>query len=259
MSRKLLHTDEMLHISGTWLDSQSPAHAAILNVPELAAKTPLLRKAHAALAAAAQPTTNPRLAEISAEQAKLDLRHDSIIRGIFGICTSTAELLGGDAGAELITLRDTLIPEGLSSMQKTYRAEAGQAVLLGDRLTAAIKTQAKAISVGSGPQKQSLLAYLNEWITLGIRLGSLEDEKVHLLAEQAEAASGMALVQARNRWIRVVNATLADAELVEIDPSTYVTIFGPLLEAERKAESRSRTAPAGTQTTGETDPTGEQG
>jgi hypothetical protein len=256
MARKLLHTDEMLHISGVWLDPQSPASAAISSVPELAPKAPLLRKAHAALKAAAQPTTNPRLAEISAEQAKLDLRHDSIIRGIFNICTATAELLGGEAASDMITLRDTLVPEGLSSMQKTYRAEAGQAVQLGDRLTPAIKMKAKAITVGSGPQKQSLLGYINEWITLGIRLGALEDEKVYLLAEQAEATSGMALVQARNRWIRVVNAMLADAELAEIAPSTYVPIFGPLLEAEKKAESRSRAAPADTRSTDDTDPIG---
>lgn len=256
MSRKLLNTDEMLHISGVWIDPESPACAAIANVPELAAKTPLIGKAHTGLATLAQPVINPRLAEISAEQGKLDLRHDSIIRGTWGFCTSTAELLGGEAGNELILLRDTLIPDGLSSMQKTYRAEAGQAIQLADRITPAIKAKAKAFSVGSGENKQSLLAYLNEWITIGKRIGALEDEKAQLLAAQSAAAIGTALVQARNRWIRVVNAFLADAELAEIDAATDATIFGPLRDAETKAESRSRAVPADTQTTSEPDPTG---
>lgn len=49
---------------------------------------------------------------------------------------------------------------------------------------------------------------------------------------------------------------LADAELAEIDPATDITIFGPLRDAEKKAESRSRAVPADTQTTSESDPTG---
>jgi len=257
MSRKLLATEEMLHISGTWLEPQSVANVAILNIPELAAKAPLIAKAHSALASAIRPSNNPRLAEIIAEQSKLDLRHDSLIRGVYHLCTATAELLGGDAGADLITLRDTLIPDGLSSMQKTYRAEAGQAIQLAARITPEIKSKAKTILVGPGPQKHSLLTYLNEWITVGKRLGALEDEKAQLIAEQSNAATGTALVQARNRWIRVVNALVADADLAEIDAAADLTIFGPLRDAEKKAEGRSRAVPADTQTTSAPETTAE--
>jgi hypothetical protein len=256
MSRKLLHNEEMLHITGSWIEPQSPANIVLLSVPELAAKAPLIAKTHTTLAAAARPSTNPRIAEIIAEQSKLDLRHDSIIRGVFGLCTAMAELLGGHDGAELIALRDSLIPDGLSSMQKTYRAEAGQAMQLANHITPEIKTKAKAIHIGSRPQKQSLLAYLNEWITVGKRLGTLEDEKTQLLAEQSGAAAGTALVQARNRWIRVVNALLADADLAEIDAATDLTLFGPLRDAEKKAETRSRAAPADPQTSADPVPTG---
>lgn len=259
MSRKWLATEEMLHISSTWLESQSPANVALGNVPELAAKIPLIEKAHAALATAARPNTNPRIAEISAEQSKLDLRHDCVIRGVYHLCTATAELLGSEAGADLITLRDKLLPDGLSSMQKTYRAEAGQALQLAESITPEIKAKAKAIHVGPGPQKQTLLAYLNEWITIGKRLGALEDEKAQLIADQSHAATGNVLVQARNRWIRVVNALVADAELAEIDANTEQTLFGPLRDAEKKADGRSRAAPTTTQTTPEAETTSEPG
>ncbi len=251
MALKHLRTEEMLQVSGTWIAPLSPARAAILAVPDLAAKHPRIEDAHSTLAAAAQPAKFPRLDEISAESVKFDLRHDSIIRGVFGHLTATAELIGGDAGTDLIELRDTLVPDGLPSMQKTYRAEAGQAKQLADRLSPSVKARTDAILIGQGPAQKTLTSYLQEWITLGKKLGDLEDEKGRLLAEQADASSGTALVKARNRWIRVVNAMVADGELAELPGATDALVFGPLRDAEKKAEVRSRTAPAATPTTPE--------
>lgn len=249
MAFKNLQTEEMLQVSSTWTDLQSAARAAIVSIPDLSAKLPRIDEIHLLLAAAAQPSKNPRLDEISAEEVKIDLRHDSIIRGVFGYLTSTAELLGGDAGADLIQLRDLLIPDGLPSQQKTYRAQAGQAQQLASRLTPAVKARTNAIFIGQGPAQKSLTEYVEEWIALGKQLGEREDEKGRLLAEQSELASGSSLVKARNRWIRVVNALVADGELAELAPATEALVFGPLRDAEKKADARSRSAPAAKQTT----------
>ncbi|MDI1476761.1 hypothetical protein [Polyangium sp. y55x31] len=244
MALKHLQTEEMLQVSATWTDPQSPVRAAILGNPDLSAKLPRIDEIHSILAVAAQPSKNPRLDEISAEEARIDVRHDSIIRGVFGFLTSTAELLGGDAGADLIQLRDLLIPDGLPSLQKTYRAQAGQAQQLAERLTPAIKARTNSIFIGQGAAQKSLTEYLEEWIALGKQLGEREDEKGRLLAEQSELASGTALVKARNRWIRVVNALIADGELAELAPATEALVFGPLRDAEKKADARARSAPA---------------
>jgi hypothetical protein len=242
MALKNLTSEEMLQLSGNWIDPKSPAHAAIITVPELAAKLQRMGDTHGGLANAAQPPENPRLAQISAEEGPIDLRHDAIIRGIFGHLTATAELVGGEAGEQLIALRDKLIPDGLSSQQKTYRAEAGQAAQLADRLTADVLKQTDAIIVGQGAAAKSLTEYLKEWITLGKQLGALEDEKGKILAEQADAATGTALVKARNQWIRLVNSFIADGALAQLDDGTDALVFGPLRDAGKKADARVRAA-----------------
>ena len=243
MAFKNLQTEEMLQVSASWTDPPSPARAAILSIPDLSAKLARIDEIHSILGAAAQPSKNPRLDEISAEEAKIDVRHDAIIRGAFGFLTSTAELLGGETGADLIQLRDILVPDGLPSLQKSYRAQAGQAQQLADRLTPAIKMRTSAILIGHVPAQKSLTEYLEEWIALGKQLGEREDEKGRLLAEQSELATGSSLVKARNRWIRVVNAFVADGELAELAPATEALVFGPLRDAEKKADARARSAP----------------
>lgn len=256
MALKHLQTEEMLQITATWIDPQSPAHTAILAVPELAAKLPHAEGAHHALAAAAQPAKNPRIAEIIAQESSIDLRHDAILRGVFGFLTSLAEIVGGEDGAKYIELRDILIPDGLTSTQRTYRAEAGQAKQLEDRLSPALKARTDIIVVGPKPKTKTLTSYLNEWITLGKQLGELEDEKGKLLAQEAEASTGAAIITARNRWIRVVNSILADAELVELAAEPQATILGPLRDAEKKAEARAR---SGKPSKGATETTPEPG
>ncbi|TKD10058.1 hypothetical protein [Polyangium fumosum] len=257
MAFKNLQTEEMLQVSATWTDLQSPARAALLGNPDLSAKLARIDEIHSILAAAAQPANHPRLDEISSEEGKIDLRHDAIIRGVYGFFTSTAELLGGEAGADLIQLRDFLIPEGLPSMQKTYRAQAGQAQQLASRLTPAIQMRTSGILIGQVPAQKSMTEYLQEWIALGKQLGELEDEKGRLLAEQSELSSGAALVKARNRWIRVANSLVADGELAELAPATEALIFGPLRDAEKKADARARSATAAKQTTSGPAPTPE--
>jgi hypothetical protein len=112
-----------------------------------------------------------------AEEAQLDIRHDTIIRGVWGTLTSLAELIGGDAGTDILALRDTILPEGLGSQLKTYRAEAGQAAQLADRMTPAIKAKTDAILLGQAPNAKPLTTFVDEWIAIGKQLGALEDER----------------------------------------------------------------------------------
>jgi hypothetical protein len=243
MSRKRLATNEMLYISAEWLKPESPAHKAILASTDLAPTLPRIQSAHQDLATAAQPTAlNPRLFEIIKEQTDIDDRHDDVIRGIHGLLTATAFLLGSDDGAHLLALRDLLIPDGLATVQKSYGAEAGEASQLAARLTPEIRTQLDNILVGSTTQQKRLSAYLDEWIQLGEKLGALEIEKARRNPTEATASTGVNLVAARNKWIRTVNLFLAVAEAAEVDADTERLLFGPLRTAEIRAERRGRTA-----------------
>ncbi|MBK9264450.1 MAG: hypothetical protein IPM54_32200 [Polyangiaceae bacterium] len=231
----------MLQVSAEWLKPESPAHQAILASNDLAPCLPRITTAHNELGQNAQPVPdNPRLGEISKEQSFVDDRHDDLIRGSHGLLTATAFLLGDSDGAPLLALRDFLIPDGLSSSQKSYRAEAGQAAQLEARITPEIHSQLSNILVGPKDQQRSLAQCIDEWITLGKKLGSLEDEKARLAPSSPSTPTDASLVAARNKWIRAVNLFVAIAEAAELDPQIDTLVFGPLRAAEAKANARNR-------------------
>jgi hypothetical protein len=242
MSRKRFTTNEMLQLSADWTNPDSDAHKAILASTDLAPSLPRIKTVHIDLASAAQPTAlNPRLFEIIKEQTDLDDRHDDIIRGVYGFLTATAALLDNQDRVALITLRDLLIPDGLSSVQKSYLDEAGQATQLEPRLTPEIRAQLKKINVGPKNKNHTLNEFIDEWIQLGKQLGTLEKEKALLAPTQSDSPStGMNLVAARNKWLRAVNLFIAIAEAAELDPKTDHIIFSSLRAAEAKSARRGR-------------------
>jgi hypothetical protein len=236
MSAKKLASEEMLQVTADWLNPQSPAHKAILASEDLAPSLPRITAVHENLSKNAQPIVeNPRIDQISKEQALIDTRHDDIIRGSYSILTGIAALLGAELGASILELRDNLIPDGLSSTQKSYLAEAGQAAQLSERLTPEVRAVTNKIRIDPKHATHTLTDCLNEWIHLGQQLGSLENEKAQLAPADRTQAT---LLAARNKWIRMVNLFLATAEAAEIDPATYQLIFGPLLAAQAKAAKR---------------------
>jgi len=239
MSRKRLVTNEMLQLSAEWLDPQSPANKAILASTDLAPNLPRIQSAHIVLTAAAKPTAlDPRLFEIIKEQTDLDDRHDDIIRGIHGLLTSTAVLLDAANGAPYLALRDLLIPDGLSSVQKSYLAEAGDVARVESSLTPEIRAQLKKILVGPKNNQRSLDQFVDEWIKVAKQLGALENEKTRLAPSPDSTSTGNNLVAARNKWIRAVNLFVAIAEAAELDPEADRIIFNPLRAAESKAAKR---------------------
>ncbi len=237
MALKRLTTDEMVQISGAWLAKGSPARRTIGGVAELAGLLPKLEAAHQALHATQPAAEDPRLAAIAAEAAEVDVAHDTAMRGLHGLLTALAILAGPGARADALNkLRELLLPEGLSATQKTYRAEAGAAELLKSRLAGApdAKKQLKAIPV----DKHDALHVVEQWMASAKRLGELEDERAKLLGAAANGDSAHGLA-ARNRWIRAVNALVANAQLAELDEATDQLLFGALRLAEKSAERRA--------------------
>lgn len=241
MAPRNLNAEEMLQLSGSWLNPNGERYRAITAVPLLVPSVKLLADAHTTLGTLVQPMADPRLVVIVEKETGLDVRHDVIIRSVFGFLTSTADLVGGDEGRRLIALCDLILPDGLASQTKSYRAEAGQAVQLEARLTPEVRAMTDAIQIGQGPSAKSLTAYLEEWIAIGQELGRLEDEKGTLTVKNPDMSS-KAVLRARQFWARVVSAMVANAELAELDPKTEALIFGPLRDAEKRADVRARNA-----------------
>jgi hypothetical protein len=232
--------DEMLAVSGPMLDPNSKAYAIIAaHHDDLKAPYKRLQSAHASLSKAAQPARADRIKEIILAQAKIDARHDAIIRGVFSLFGAVAELAGGDDGASLQALRDYLIPDGLSSQNKTYRGQAGQAEQLASRMTPDIRNRTDALRVGEGTNAKPLTSYLDEWISLGRKLNTYEAERGAL---ENEPSVGADLHNSRLDWVRAMNAMVVNAEMADLGSTEMALVFGNLLAAERKGDERAREA-----------------
>lgn len=159
--------------------------------------------------------------------------HDLLVRGIYGLLTEMALL--DDEGAELLALRDRLLPDGISAaIHASYRAQAGYAALLRERLTPDVRDALAGIALRRG----NLLERVEAWLAAAQRLGALEEERARLEAPEG-ASVGMQTAEARNGWVRVVNAFVSVAALAQLDESTDRLVFGPLRDAEARADQRA--------------------
>ncbi len=231
MAFKSLTAEEMEPVSAAWINPQDPAHLEILKVPELKGLLPQAELAHQGLHAAVPPGDS-KAKEISDLAAEVDSVHDTLARGIHGYLTEVALLV--EDGEPLLKLRDELMPEGLGAVvRNTYRGQAGFAALLRSRLTGSTRGSLREMPLPGG---KTLADSVDAWLDAGDRLGQLEEEKARLAASVPTVAGRV--FEARNRWIRVANAMVANAELVDLTEEQERVIFGPLLDAEAKAEAR---------------------
>lgn len=183
-------------------------------------------------------TTEEVLRTMSERLAALDNRHDRLVRGIYGLLTSLAELEDDEKEAtRLLDLRDELFPEGLRAVTRSYLDQAGETAILQRRLDDRTKSALLSIST----PKASLYRYVENLIHVGRRIGDLETERV-TLAKTSNDTTRADVVRARHEWIRTVNALRASLELDGVTPEDYKRIFGPLEEAEAKADRRAQSS-----------------
>jgi hypothetical protein len=233
MALKRLFTGEMVSLSSPWSKLDHPDRKLLASIPATAGILPQIDEAHKTLLAA-QPTTPPeRVTVIQEEQRVLDLRHDDVLRGCYLLPEALAFLTKDRTlAAKLINLQKTLLPEGLQATQKSYREEAGQGTLLKSRLSDEDIALLKQIKTADG----TLWDAIKEWEQLGRKLGQLEDERDGLRPITTVAPSDA--VNARNKWIRTVNAMLSVLELVGADKPGIEAILNRIAEAERRADRR---------------------
>jgi hypothetical protein len=231
MALKQLTLEEMEQVSAAWVQEGNAANAAFSSVAPISGLLRQMRAAHHELHAAV-PQDNLAAKELAALANETDALHDLLARGIYGALSEMALLV--DDGAALLELRDTLMPEGLAKViRSTYRGQAGFAALLRQRLSAASRSQLRALPLPGG---KNLMDSVDAWLSAGDRLGQLEEEKAR--REAASPTTAGRIQDARNRWIRVVNAVIANATLADLDDATHRTLFGPLQDAEAKADLR---------------------
>jgi hypothetical protein len=163
------------------------------------------------------------------------------MRGAIKLLEALAELADNpDDARRYLELRDVLCPEGLKGTIKSYVDEAGAAKLLHGRLDESMKKQLGKIAIPGG----KLLDAVNDWTDSAEQLGALENEKSALmkLADAPEGRRPQDVIDARNRWIRVVSALETALAISGADEETVARILAPLQDAEAKAGRRKATA-----------------
>ncbi|MCA9711167.1 MAG: hypothetical protein KDK70_35335, partial [Myxococcales bacterium] len=141
-----------------------------------------------------------------------------------------------------------LLPRGLSIVNASYLAEAGNAVRV-EALLRAEPAHAELLASVPVHDGEDLLGLTRRWLAAGAALGELERERDVLAAERVTQAVGPAsIAAARSRWLRLVSQVLSILALGEVDPEVLETLRGPILRASERAGQRypSRGAKAAT-------------
>jgi hypothetical protein len=165
-----LYFQEMTVISGPWVTEGTPARVAIDRTPPLAALEPQLQQAHGSIIEL-RATETPQLQALSQQETEVDAKHDAYVKLIFNALTVLAD--GASNGHELLNLRDTLFPEKLRHMRKSYRGEVGHAVLVAKQMDEATLARLKAVQL----QDKTLFDMYMGWQGTTAQLGQLEEAR----------------------------------------------------------------------------------
>ncbi len=239
MSLRDVSTGTMITVSSHWLDAEG-TRPAIEAIAPAAALLPAIKEAHQRLLKTqAKPDPGDgKLAAIQKEQGELDVQHDRMGRGEYGVLTAFAEVAGdAEEAASYLALRDKIYPpqRGLRILQASYAEEAGEVELVEERLSDDDRALLKKLPVPGGKLSDVHKARL----TAGRKLGVLE-KKRHNLATGSGDALGESIqpadvLKARNGWIQAARALIAVLNVVQPSQAVLDSILRPLDEAERKA------------------------
>jgi len=244
MALKDLTTEQMVLVSGAWLDPKRD-RANLEALPKVKPLLVELGEAHAGLVTSSieDTTLATELGGIQKKQVELDRTHDRKARGSTKLLEAYADLTDDpNEAAHYIALRDSLAPDGLRFITASYSDEAGNASLTKSRLTKDHNTALKKVPSPTG----SLHTSVHQWFGAGDQLGKLELSKAKLkatiLAQPDEDPKPNEL-QARTQWIRIVNGVIHMIELSKLTAEKSRAIMAPL-DAELAKPARREPAEA---------------
>jgi hypothetical protein len=231
---KRLSAAEMISLSEPWVTPGHAEHVALSSLEDVRPALKRLARAHSMLLAA-QPLVDPgKLSELQERGAELDAEHDDTVRGIVAVLSGFSHLTRDQVRKKaMLALRDTLFPIGGAIINKSYREEAGQGALLKGRLTGPMKSLLKSLPTPEG----TLWRDLERYFRIAKELGEVEDAKGP--AGEAQGPTAKALLDARNQWVRAVNALIAALDLLDEWPAEVTKLVERLRRAEAVADARA--------------------
>jgi len=241
----LLSTEAMLAHSTEWLEC--PEIRAVLDVDPLS-RSMLVKVEDVHLRLSRQQihrSLSVRLvARLRDELEQLDGTHDRKARAVY---FALSALLHGLDDAERVAafseLRDSLFPDGLTVVNRSYLDEAGEALELEERTTEEMLALMRSLPFGAG----TLADVFGEWIAAGKALGRKVQERARVqasLAVDGSAAVDIDVRAARSLWARTVGTFLRVLELLDLPAESLEAVVSPLQASVKAAMATRRRVPA---------------
>lgn len=247
MNLRGIDPDTMLSLTSTWLSTgPQGARDVFEKSPRLGHFLDDLEAVKSQLLAAENTLQNENqaLAEIRKQENEIDAVHDRKVRGVSFVLDGLIELADdAQQRAAYSTLRSLLIPDGLSFITRSFRAEAGHAEKTASRLDSSPVEAALLKSIPL-PNNKTLAGEVKIWLDRAAQLGALEAKREKLEAEREkhqEQLSSTAHTTAKSRWIKIVSSMLSVITLEdEIPEDIQKSIVHPLEKAAERANKRAQ-------------------
>ncbi len=239
-----LSNTAMLEVSTACLD---PARLGryFAAEPVLAALSPALEAAHAAIASLAQPSPvtelQRELTDLATEGIEVDAQHDRLVRGIHRTLEGAAELSEQPEDAVgYRALAARVLPAGLATMQQSWLGESGNTRRLEGELAddPGFVTALQGIPVPGG---RSLYEVVRALVGLGQRLGDIEVRRAALRArlspDEDHPPAVSSVHGARAMWVSTFSLLRDTLSLpqVAVSDDARVEILGLLSAVESAA------------------------
>lgn len=233
-----LTTPEMVDVSGAWLDAGSPEGKVISRAKGLVPLLMFVREAHEGLLASQVVAENPhaaRIKELTQTNTDLDRDHDRHVRGSILLLEALALLAKSDKRRDAYRATSlALFPDGASTTQLSYSAEAGNAAMVDERLSDAHKKTMATIVTPEG----SLPEIVGRWKKVARALGESDKERTRLMEVKADGTTKSDGIQARNAWIRAVDVFRRAIPMAKLSAEDVTTILATLTKSEERGKNR---------------------
>ena len=233
MTFRDMTSQEMLATTRTWVNTDHPAHKALMARPLTAAMMPEVAGAHEGLEQAVHPNLSSVLTELARQSLIKDDLHDNLIRCLDArLLSEILRAPSNAAAAPFIRLRTLFMPEGVSLVQKSYAHEVTHAREVAEKLTAEQRAFLQTIPMVEG----TLDDVVTDYLATAEQLGELERQRREM--DDARPDRGNVL-HARNQWIRAVALVMTAADVLGTEHSEIHELALAVKQA-KKAEPKTK-------------------
>ena len=234
----------MVELSSAWVDPEKN-RSLLAGFPQTAGLLSNLDQTHANIVRVAptEDALRKQIDDLTKALFDLDKTHDRKRRGVYHVLTGLSDLVDDPTRqADLITLRDAILPNGLQGTQVSYIDQAGNARILEQRLTDTQRAALEAINV----LDTNLMLELAAMLDAAKLLGDKVEERRPLQArfdQDPNKITPIDVLNARNAWVRTARLIEQVLHLTDATEAQLDLLLGPLHEANRKVLAARPTEP----------------